>query len=158
MGIPQLISSTEFAGTYISTLNCVGLRQLFEIWVTPQINLFTSAANHRLPRAHWATTRQRFTTMHSASHGQGGSHIPFLPLPAISSTHTPVDDCSSGSHPAVSQWVKGLSQSKWISRSVVSVWDLDIVLSALKSHPFERPSHDKFTTWKTVCLVAVTSA
>jgi hypothetical protein len=51
VGIPQLIPSTEFAGTYISALNCVALLQLFEIWGTPQINLFTSAANHRLTKS-----------------------------------------------------------------------------------------------------------
>ena len=77
---------------------------------------------------------------------------------AISSRHAPVDDASLGSHPAVSQWLKGLVQSKGISRSIVPAWDLDIVLAALKSHPFEPAANDKFATWKTVFLVAVASA
>jgi hypothetical protein len=62
---------------------------------------------------------------------------------AISSRHAPVDDCSFGSHPVA----KGLWRSKEIIRSTVPVWDLDMSLSALKSHPFEPP---KFATWKTI--------
>ena len=77
---------------------------------------------------------------------------------AISSRHQPVDETSFGSHPAVTQWLKGLLQSKGISRSIVPAWDLDIVLSALKAFPFEPAVSDKYTTWKTVLLVAVASA
>ena len=77
---------------------------------------------------------------------------------AISNRHAPINGGTFGSNPAVTQWLKGLVQSKGISRSIVPPWDLDIVLAALKSYPFEPASNDKFATWKAVFLVAITSA
>ena len=75
----------------------------------------------------------------------------------ISSRHVQIDKSPFGSHPAVSQWLKRLSQSKGISRSIILAWDFDLILSVLKSHPFEPAAEDKFTTWKTVFLVAIAS-
>ena len=79
---------------------------------------------------------------------------------AISSRHSQVDGLSVSSHPLVSLWVKGLTRSVGLPRTLVPPWSLEIVLKALQKWPFEpvRQASRKHLTWKAVFLVAIASA
>ena len=46
-----------------------------------------------------------------------------------------------------------------MARSLIAAWSLDLVLAALKGHPFERIRNVslKHLTWKTVFLLAIAS-
>jgi len=56
--------------------------------------------------------------------------------------------------------VSGLTKTKGFPRTLIPAWDLQIVLRALKKFPFEpmRTASFKYVTWKTVFLLAITSA
>jgi hypothetical protein len=74
--------------------------------------------------------------------------------------HCLLDGALLSIHPSFTQWTRGLFRSKGIPRVIVPPWNLDLVLMALKSFPFEllRQASDKFLTWKMAFLVAITSA
>jgi hypothetical protein len=79
---------------------------------------------------------------------------------AISVRHDPIDGLPVSLHQAIMLWVKGLMRFKGLPRVLVPPWNLEVVLSALKRPPFEplNLASDKHLTWKTVFLVAITSA
>jgi len=79
---------------------------------------------------------------------------------AISNRHVHINDLPLSANPMVRSWVTGLTKTKGFSRVLVPAWDLQIVLNALKRFPFEplRTASFKFLTWKTVFLLAITSA
>nr|XP_033816328.1 uncharacterized protein LOC117367657 [Geotrypetes seraphini]XP_033816329.1 uncharacterized protein LOC117367657 [Geotrypetes seraphini] len=83
-----------------------------------------------------------------------------LHLVAISVYHDPVDAVSLVRHPVVKCFFKGLLRLHPPLRPPVPVWDLNLVLQALMAPPFEPLSVVplKFLTWKTLFLVAITSA
>ena len=60
----------------------------------------------------------------------------------------------------MTKWVSSLKLTKGVARSLVPGWSLDLVLAALKRHTFEpiRLAFLKYLTWKTVFLLAITSA
>ena len=81
-------------------------------------------------------------------------------ITAISNRHEAVDNSRVGSHILVHQWRKGLKNLVGINRTLVPPWNLDLVLTSLTKAPYEplRQAPLKFLTWKTVFLVAITSA
>ena len=62
--------------------------------------------------------------------------------------------------PSIQIWIRGLTLSKHIPRVMIPSWDLDIVLSALKKHPYYplETASLKHLTLRTAFLIAVTSA
>jgi hypothetical protein len=79
---------------------------------------------------------------------------------AISSRHDPTDGLPISLHPAVTLWIKGLVRCKGLPRALVPPWNLEVILSALKGLPFKplNMALNKHLTWKSVFLIAITSA
>ena len=79
---------------------------------------------------------------------------------AISAFHDPLDGLKIGEHPSVSRVVKGVFNLQPPIKKVLPVWDLGLVLKALKGKPFEPlvNSSLKLFTLKTVFLVAMATA
>jgi len=79
---------------------------------------------------------------------------------AISNRHEPIDGQPLSSVTMVRNWIAGLAKTQGISRVLIPAWDLQIVLTALKKFPFEplKTASFKHLTWKTVFLLAITSA
>ena len=79
---------------------------------------------------------------------------------AISAGHSSYSVSSLGLCKEVSQFLRGVFRLRPPSKSLIPSWDPQLVLKALSMAPFE-PLEEiplKYLTWKTVFLVAVTSA
>ena len=74
--------------------------------------------------------------------------------------HSPVQGLPLSVEGTIRTWVSGLKLSKGVDRSLLPGWSLDLVLAAFKPQPFEpiRLASLKHLTWKTVFLLAITSA
>lgn len=81
-------------------------------------------------------------------------------ITAISNRHEFVEGSRVGSHPLLVRWRKGLDNIVGVRRTLVPPWSLELVLAALAKAPFEPLDTISFKllTWKTVFLLAVTSA
>ena len=81
-------------------------------------------------------------------------------ITAIARRHDLVEGVPLGCHPLVMQWSRGLGQMRPMAAPVLPSWRLELVLAALSKPPFEpiRIADMKFLTWKTVFLIAITSA
>ena len=82
---------------------------------------------------------------------------------AISSALGLFEGVTVGSHPVISKLMNGFEVQRPVCRSYFPCWDLNVVLKVLMKSPFEPPSFDtvqdrKYTTWKTVFLIALASA
>jgi hypothetical protein len=79
---------------------------------------------------------------------------------AISRYHIPVDGVKIGEHIMVTNFLKGCFNLNPPKRILIPSWDLNLVLSVLQEPPFEpvAAAELKFLTFKTIFLVAITSA
>ena len=82
---------------------------------------------------------------------------------AISSAMGLFEGVTVGSHPVISKLINGFEVQRPVCRSYFPCWDLNVVLRVLMKSPFEPPSFNtvqdrKYTTWKTVFLIALASA
>ena len=81
-------------------------------------------------------------------------------ITAISNRHAWIDGARLGSHPLLTRWRKGLDNLLGVPRTLVPPWSLELVLAALAKAPFEplNTISLKLLTWKTVFLLAISSA
>ena len=79
---------------------------------------------------------------------------------AIASVHSGWSNCSVSNNSNLSKVIKGIFNSSPLVRPLLPNWDLPSVLWTLCDHPFEPISSCdlKFLTWKTVFLLALSSA
>ena len=81
-------------------------------------------------------------------------------LAAISACHLGFDGKTVGRQPLVVEFLKGAKRASRVSRSLFPKWDLALVLDSLSRTPFEplETVELKFLTFKTVLLIALTTA
>ena len=81
-------------------------------------------------------------------------------MTAISAIHSVHSVNSLGLLREVKDFVKGVFSQRPPVKDIVPKWDLSVVLTALADKPFEPPNEASLQawTWKTIFLVAVTSA
>ena len=79
---------------------------------------------------------------------------------AFSAAHPMFKENSLGTRREIVQFLKGVHRLRPSVKCFVPKWDLELVLNVLTEYPFEplESATLKFLTWKTVFLVAITSA
>ena len=77
---------------------------------------------------------------------------------AISMTHDEVDGTRVGQHPLVSRFLKGVFNCRPPAPRYTTTWDVDVVLSHIKSLPDNEHLSFQLLTHKVVMLMALTNA
>ena len=95
----------------------------------------------------------------TAQHEKGLAHTTLnTARSAISVFTIPKDNCSIGSHPIVTRFMKGVYKSTPPTPRYKTTWDVQVVLSYLSSFPNVSDLPVKLLTLKTIMLLALVTA